>query len=173
MGTQIQKLHIQDSEWGEYPGCNEMLTLSAPDKISFIHRAYLEAGANVIETNTFGANRIVLSEYGLEERTREINEATAQLAVYERDQYINRDPSKGPVYVAGSLGPGTKLPSLGQANFDTVYTSYYQQAYGLIEGEQSFLSSKHHKTFCKSRRQSWQSRTPQLRSSWTYRSSYP
>src|SRR6056297_3853940 len=72
MGTAIQKLHIQDSEWGEYPGCNEMLSLSAPDKIAGIHRAYLEAGPNVIETNTFGANRIVLSEYGLEKRTREI-----------------------------------------------------------------------------------------------------
>ncbi|MDZ7794563.1 MAG: homocysteine S-methyltransferase family protein [Spirochaetia bacterium] len=134
MGTEIQKLHIQDSEWGEYPGCNEMLTLSAPDKITGIHRAYLEAGADVIETNTFGANRIVLSEYGLEDRTREINKAAGRLAVYERDQYISRDPSKGPVYVAGSLGPGTKLPSLGQADFDIVYTSYYQQACGLIEG---------------------------------------
>jgi len=134
MDTEIQKLHIQDSEWGEYPGCNEMLSLSAPDKIAGIHRAYLEAGANVIETNTFGANRIVLSEYGLEERTREINKAAARLAVHERDQYISSDPSKVPVYVAGSLGPGTKLPSLGQTDFDTVYTSYYQQAYGLIEG---------------------------------------
>src|SRR6056297_1793933 len=134
MGTAIQKLHIQDSEWGEYPGCNEMLSLSAPDKIAGIHRAYLEAGANVIETNTFGANRIVLSEYGLEERTREINKAAAQLAVYERDQYIESTPPDRPVYVAGSLGPGTKLPSLGQTDFDAVHTSYYQQTLGLIEG---------------------------------------
>ncbi|MFO7729471.1 MAG: homocysteine S-methyltransferase family protein [Spirochaetia bacterium] len=134
MGTEIQKLSIQGSEWGGYYGCNEMLTLSAPDKIAGIHRAYLEAGADVIETNTFGANRIVLSEYGLEDRTREINEAAARLAVHERNQYIERNPSDRPVYVAGSLGPGSKLPSIGQADFDTVYTSYYQQAYGLIEG---------------------------------------
>ncbi|MCF7913987.1 MAG: methionine synthase [Spirochaetaceae bacterium] len=134
MGTEIQKLPIQDSEWGGYSGCNEMLSLSAPDRIAGIHRAYLEAGADVIETNTFGANRIVLSEYGLEERTREINKAAAQLAVHERDQYLGRTPSERPVYVAGSLGPGTKLPSLGQTDFDTVHTSYYQQALGLIEG---------------------------------------
>ncbi len=132
MGTEIQKLDIQDSEWGDYPGCNEMLTLGAPEKIAGIHRAYLEAGANVIETNTFGANRIVLAEYTLEERTREINAAAARLAVQERNAFSSSAPH--PVFVAGSLGPGTKLPSLGQANFDTIHNSYYQQSLGLIEG---------------------------------------
>ena len=132
MGTEIQKLSIQDSEWGGYSGCNEMLTLSAPEKIAGIHRAYLEAGANVIETNTFGANRIVLAEYGLQERTIEINAAAARLAVQERNHYAE-DESR-PVFVAGSLGPGTKLPSLGQTDFDTIHTSYYQQALGLIKG---------------------------------------
>ncbi len=132
MGTEIHKLSIQDSEWGGYPGCNEMLTLSAPEKIAGIHRAYLEAGANVIETNTFGANRIVLSEYGLQDRTEELNLAAARLAVQERDSYA--DSASHPVFVAGSLGPGTKLPSLGQTDFDAVHTSYYQQAAGLIKG---------------------------------------
>lgn len=132
MGTEIQKLSIQDSEWGGYVGCNEMLTLSAPEKIAGIHRAYLEAGANVIETNTFGANRLVLAEYELEDRTAEINAAAARLAVDERDSYTAVAPH--PVFVAGSLGPGTKLPSLGQADFDSVHTSYYQQARGLIKG---------------------------------------
>lgn len=132
MGTEIQKLSIQDSEWGGYVGCNEMLTLSAPEKIAGIHRAYLEAGANVIETNTFGANRLVLAEYELEDRTAEINAAAACLAVGERDTYAA--VAAHPVFVAGSLGPGTKLPSLGQADFDTVHASYYQQARGLIKG---------------------------------------
>jgi 5-methyltetrahydrofolate--homocysteine methyltransferase len=133
MGTEIQKLTIQESEWGGYAGCNEMLTLSAPEKIAGIHRAYLAAGANVIETNTFGANRIVLAEYELEERTAEINAAAARLATQARDRYAAS--TAHPVFVAGSLGPGTKLPSLGQADFDTVHTSYYQQARGLIKGE--------------------------------------
>lgn len=132
MGTEIQKLSIQDSEWDGYVGCNEMLTLTAPEKIAGIHRAYLEAGANVIETNTFGANRIVLSEYGLEERTEEINTAAARLAAAERDRFAGQ--AGFPVYVAGSMGPGTKLPSLGQTDFDAVHTSYYQQACGLIKG---------------------------------------
>jgi len=153
MGTEIQKLHIQDSEWGDYPGCNEILTLSAPDKIAAIHRRYLEAGAHIIETNTFGANRVVLAEYGIEDRTREINAAAARLAVHERDAYTSRyfqgtdtsaqddegpvqtpEAPVTPVFVAGSLGPGTKLPSLGQADFDTLHYSYFQQALGLLEG---------------------------------------
>ena len=159
MGTEIQKLEVQDNEWGGYTGCNEMLTLGAPHHIAGIHRSYLEAGADVIETNTFGANRIVLSDYHLEDRTREINRAAAQIAVDTRDAFVKetsraappeadiRDafvkektvgtsagPAKQPRFVAGSIGPGTRLPSLGQVDFDTIHFSYLEQARGLIEG---------------------------------------
>ncbi|MDY7027401.1 MAG: homocysteine S-methyltransferase family protein, partial [Spirochaetota bacterium] len=141
MGTEIQKIEVQDSEWGGYAGCNEMLSLSAPHHIAAVHRSYLEAGADVIETNTFGANRIVLTDYGLEERTREINRAAARLAADVRDAYAKEQAGgtssglrNAPRFVAGSIGPGTKLPSLGQVDFDTIHFSYLEQARGLIEG---------------------------------------
>ena len=134
MGTEIQKLQIDNRVWGDYPGCNEILSLNAPEHIAGIHRAYLEAGADVIETNTFGANRIVLSEYDLEERTREINREAAKLAVSARDTYAAENSPGRPLFVAGSMGPGTKLPTLGQVDFDTIHRSYFDQACGLIEG---------------------------------------
>ena len=133
MGTEIQKLDIQDDEWGEHPGCNEILSLTASHHIAGIHRAYLEAGADVIETNTFGANRIVLEEYGLQDRTREINRKAAALAADVRDDFV-KETGFGSRFVAGSLGPGTRLPSLGQVDFDTLHFSYLEQARGLIDG---------------------------------------
>lgn len=134
MGTEIQKIAVQDNEWDGYNGCNEILTISAAHHISGIHRAYLEAGADVIETNTFGANRIVLAEYGLEDRTVELNRAAARLAAGEKDNFSAEKPLSRPLFVAGSMGPGTKLPSLGQVDFDTIHYSYLEQARGLIEG---------------------------------------
>ena len=77
MGTEIQKLDIQDSEWDGHPGCNEILTLSAPRHIAGIHRSYLEAGADVIETNTFGANRIVLAECAVIHAAHQLNASHA------------------------------------------------------------------------------------------------
>lgn len=133
MGTEIQKLDIQDDEWGEHPGCNEILNLTASHHIAGIHHAYLEAGADVIETNTFGANRIVLEEYGLQDRTREINRKAAALAAEVRDECV-KEAGYGSRFVAGSLGPGTKLPSLGQVDFDTLHFSYLEQARGLMDG---------------------------------------
>jgi 5-methyltetrahydrofolate--homocysteine methyltransferase len=140
MGTEIQKLEITEELWGGFPGCNEMLNLSAQELIAGIYRAYLEAGADVIETNTFGANRIVLSEYSIEDKTEEINRAAAQLAVREREriQSLHNGEKGGktsrPRFVAGSMGPGTKLPSLGQVDFDTIHFSYLSQARGLLQG---------------------------------------
>jgi len=129
MGTQIQALHIQEAEWAGKAGCNEILNLTAPDKIAAIHAAYYAAGADVVETNTFGANRIVLAEYGLEEETRAINRAAAEIA-----RRAAAAAGEKPRFVAGSLGPGTRLISLGQVRFNALHASYHEQALGLIEG---------------------------------------
>jgi len=134
MGTQIQTLTISDEEWAGVAGCNEILNLTAPDKIAAIHAAYFAAGADVVETNTFGANRIVLAEYGLEERAREINRAAAVIA-----RRAAAAATEKPRFVAGSIGPGTRLISLGQTGFAALHTSCREQALGLIEGGADLL----------------------------------
>jgi len=130
MGTQIQVLQPTDAEWDGKLGCSEVLNLTAPQKIQTIHENYLNAGSDVIETNTFGANDIVLSEYDLQNRVIEINRIAAQIARHAANRYFHLKPR----YVAGSIGPGTKLISLGQTDYATMYQSYANQAQGLIEG---------------------------------------
>jgi len=131
MGTQIHELNPSDAEWNGRNGCPEILNLTIPDKIQQIHENYLIAGADVIETNTFGANTIVLSEFDLQKRVVEINRKAAEIAGKAARNFST--PAK-PRFVAGSLGPGTKLVSLGQTDFDTLYQSYSLQVRGLIEG---------------------------------------
>lgn len=131
MGTQIQAMNPTQAEWDGKIGCSEVLNLTAPEKIQKIHEKYLEAGADVVETNTFGANEIVLAEYGLQDRVVEINKIAADIARRAVDKY-SADKKR---YVAGSVGPGTKLITLGQTDFDTMYRSYNLQAKGLIEGQ--------------------------------------
>ncbi len=129
MGTEIQKLSLGDDAWGGHPGCNEALNLSAPDIIGTIHRAYLAAGADVIETNTFGASASVLSEYGLGGEARTVARAAATIA-----REAAADVKDRPCFVAGSLGPGTKLPSLGHTDFDGIYDAYLPAVQGLLDG---------------------------------------
>ena len=131
MGTQIQAFHPSEAEWDGKVGCSEVLNLTAPQKIHQIHKKYLDAGADVIETNTFGANEIVLAEYGLQDRVVEINTIAAQIA---RNAVTEVSETKKR-FVAGSMGPGTKLVTLGQTNFDSMYQSYRLQAKGLIKGK--------------------------------------
>ncbi len=135
MGTQIQGMHITDEEWAGVAGCNEILNLTAPDKIASIHAAYFAAGAEVVETNTFGASRIVLAEYGLEEETRAINRAAAEIARRAAAAAAGAKPR----FVAGSIGPGTRLISLGQTSFSALHASCLEQALGLIEGGADLL----------------------------------
>ncbi|HSA93386.1 MAG TPA: methionine synthase [Terriglobales bacterium] len=131
MGTQIQERALTADDFQGKEGCNELLVLSRPDVIRDIHAAYFTAGADVVETDTFGATRIVLAEYQLEDKTREINRAAAQIA-----KEVARDFSANgkPRFVAGSMGPTTKLPSLGHIGFDEMAAGYTEQALGLIEG---------------------------------------
>ncbi|MBN1495485.1 MAG: methionine synthase [Spirochaetes bacterium] len=129
IGTEIQKLTLADAEWGGRTGCNEALNLSSPHVIREIHRSYLEAGADVIETNSFGASAFVLAEYGLGDEAREVSAAAARIAREAVSEVKDRR-----CFVAGALGPGTKLPSLGHAGFDDIYRAYLPAAYGLLDG---------------------------------------
>ena len=131
MGTNIQKRQPSpDDFWGK-EGCNEILVLSRPDIIRDIHADFLTAGCDVVETNTFGASRVVLGEYGLSDKVAEINRAAAGLAREAAAQFAA--PGR-PRFVAGSIGPTTKLPSLGHIQFDDMVAVFAEQALALIEG---------------------------------------
>src|SRR5450432_538771 len=131
MGTsvQVRQPSVEDF-WGN-EGCNEILVLSRPDLIRDIHASFLRVGCDVVETDTFGATRTVLAEYGLQDRTAEINIAAARLAKDVANQFAT--PER-PRFVAGSMGPTTKLPSLGHIGFDAMAAAFEEQALALIEG---------------------------------------
>lgn len=134
MGTMIQQAGLTAEDFGgeALEGCNEMLVLTRPDVISGIHEAYLAAGADLIETNTFGATRVVLAEYDIADKAREINLAAARLAREACDKYTTEEK---PRYAAGALGPTTKTLSVtGGVTFDDLVSSYHEQALALIEG---------------------------------------
>ena len=131
MGTNVQKHNLTPEDFWGNEGCNELLVLSRPDVIRQVHAAFLESGCDVIETDSFGSSRIVLAEYDLQDRTRELNIAAARLAREVADEYST--PEK-PRFVAGSMGPTTKLPSLGHIGYDQMAAAYREQAEALIEG---------------------------------------
>ncbi|HXG62437.1 MAG TPA: methionine synthase [Planctomycetota bacterium] len=131
MGTMIQSRHLSAQDFGgaDYEGCNELLVLTRPDVIRDIHAAYFEAGADIVETNSFGGTPIVLGEYGLADRTEEINEAAARVA----REAAARFP--GPRFVAGSMGPTTKTITVtGGVTFSELVEAYRRQAVGLLRG---------------------------------------
>ncbi|MDY7104211.1 MAG: methionine synthase [Actinomycetota bacterium] len=132
-GTYLQTQELTADDFGgpALEGCNENLVLTRPDIVRQMHRDYLEAGADVVETNTFGAFSIPLSEYDLQDKVHEINVAGAQLARIEADAASTPDR---PRFVAGSIGPGTKFASLGQIRFDDLRQAYLDQCRGLVEG---------------------------------------
>jgi 5-methyltetrahydrofolate--homocysteine methyltransferase len=131
MGTNVQKHNLTAEDFWGKEGCNELLVLSRPDVIRSVHAAFLAVGCDVIETDSFGSIDFVLAEYGLADRTRELNVAAARLAREVADAYST--PEK-PRFVAGSMGPTTKLPSLGHIGYDALAAAYRVQAEGLIEG---------------------------------------
>ncbi|HVL47123.1 MAG TPA: methionine synthase [Candidatus Thermoplasmatota archaeon] len=134
MGTMIQAADLSAADFGgaHLEGCNENLVLTRPDVIRAIHEAYLAAGADVVETNTFGATPLVLGEYGLEAKAREINREAARIAREAAARYAT--PAE-PRFVAGSIGPTTKSLSVtGGTTFDTLREGYREQALGLLEG---------------------------------------
>lgn len=137
-GTSLQNLGLTAKDFGgsEYEGCNENLILTSPTSVLDVHRQFLLAGADVIETNTFGATSIVLAEYGLEDKTYEINYTGAKLARNIADEFTTNEKKR---FIAGSMGPTTKLPTLGHIEFEELAFAYQQQAKGLIDGNVDLL----------------------------------
>jgi 5-methyltetrahydrofolate--homocysteine methyltransferase len=151
MGTMIQRYKLTESDYrGErfkdFPvllkGNNDLLSLTRPDIIGEIHRAYLEAGADIIETNTFNATRVSMSDYHMQEYAREMNLAAAQLAREAADEYTVKTPDK-PRFVAGSIGPTNKTTSMSPnvedpmyraLTFDELKSAYREQIEALVEG---------------------------------------
>ncbi len=133
MGTSLQEQNLTIDEFGgaQYEGCNEYLVISKPSCIENVHRSFLDAGCDVIETDTFGASSIVLKEYGLENQVYEINFKAAQIAKKVAIEYSDNNRKR---YVAGSIGPTTKLPSLGHISFDELKLSYKHQIIPLLNG---------------------------------------
>ncbi|MBQ8443621.1 MAG: methionine synthase, partial [Bacteroides sp.] len=151
LGTMIQKYHLTEQEFrgerfmdqpGQMKGNNDLLCLTAPQVIQDIHRKYLEAGADIIETNTFNAQRISMADYHIEEYCREINLAAAKLARELADEYTLGNPEK-PRFVAGSVGPTNKTcsmspdvnnPAFRAITFDEMVEAYQEQMEALLEG---------------------------------------
>lgn len=128
MGTMIQDENPSLEDFENLEGCNEILNITRPELIAAIHRQYFEAGAEVVETNTFGANFANLSEYGIPERIEELAEAGARIARQVAEEF----PTER--WVLGSIGPGTKLPTLGHERFAVLRDAYLLQVLGLIKG---------------------------------------
>lgn len=141
-GTELQKKEIKKEYWtfngNNIEGCNEILNITAPHIMKEIHIDYLNANANITKTNSFGAIPWVLSEYDIADKAYELAKQAAVIANEARDEYLKNPNSKGDldrdIFIAGSLGPGVKLPSLGQIGFDEMYSGYTLAARGLIEG---------------------------------------
>jgi 5-methyltetrahydrofolate--homocysteine methyltransferase len=133
-GTSLQQMDLSADDFGgvALEGCNEHLVFTRPDAVQAVHRQFLEVGADVIETDTFGATSLVLAEYDIADQAFALNKRAAELAREMADAYST--PEK-PRFVAGSLGPTTKLPTLGHVDFDTMKASFAEQAEGLIAGD--------------------------------------
>ncbi|MCS6873569.1 MAG: methionine synthase [Pyrinomonadaceae bacterium] len=133
MGSNLQAQNLSLEEWGgaQFENCSENLIYTKPEAIEKVHLGFLEVGCDVIETNTFGANGVVLGEYGIADKTYDINKRAAELA-----KRLARDFStpNHPRFVAGSIGPGTKLPTLGHISYDALKQAYREQVRGLFDG---------------------------------------
>lgn len=136
MGTNLQRFNPTVDDYQGKEGCTEILLFSRPDWVKEIHASFFKVGCDIVETNSFGSNRIVMAEYGLEKEILKYNREAARLAKEVAQQFSTKDH---PRFVAGSMGPGTKLPSLGHTDFDTLRFNYAEQAQGLIEGGADLL----------------------------------
>jgi 5-methyltetrahydrofolate--homocysteine methyltransferase len=137
-GTHLQGQGLTPDDFGgeHLDGCNEYLVVSKPSAVENVHTDFLEAGCDVIETNSFGGTRIVLAEYGLQDRAYELNFKAAQIAKRIAQDYSVIGHQR---FVAGSIGPTTKLPSLGHISFKEMAAAYHEQAKGLVEGGADLL----------------------------------
>lgn len=151
MGTMIQRYNLTDADYRgerfkEFPhelkGNNDLLSITRPDVIESIHKEYLKAGADIIETNTFNANAISMADYHMQDMVYELNVASARIARKAADEYTKADPSK-PRFVAGAVGPTTRTASLSPdvndpgfrgVTFDQLVEAYSVQVKGLYDG---------------------------------------
>jgi 5-methyltetrahydrofolate--homocysteine methyltransferase len=138
MGTSLQNMNLTADDFGgeQYNGCNDYLVISRPEAVAAVHRSFLEVGVDVLETDTFRSNRLTLAEYGLQERTLEINRRAAEIARALADEFSQGGQER---FVAGSIGPSGKLPSmddpeLSNITYDELADVFREQAVGLIEG---------------------------------------
>ncbi len=132
MGTQVHALELDlETDYLGKENCTEVLVLTRPDAIQGIHEAYLSVGCDAVETDTFGGMPHVLCEFDLQDRCREVNRAACEVARAACEKYSTDDK---PRFVVGSAGPGTKLITLGQIDWDTMFASYREQVLGLLEG---------------------------------------
>lgn len=133
MGTMLQAADLSLDDFRGLEGCNEILNDSRPDVIRGIHRAYFEAGADAVSTNTFGCNLPNLADYDIADRIRDLSERGARLAREVADE-MGPGPDGMGRFVLGSMGPGTKLPTLGHAPFATLRDAYTESALGMLDG---------------------------------------
>jgi 5-methyltetrahydrofolate--homocysteine methyltransferase len=131
MGTMLQAADLTLEDFDGLEGCNEILNVTRPDVVAAVHEAYFEAGADAVETNTFGANWANLAEYDIPDRIRELALHGARIA---RDVADRFSTPERPRFVLGSIGPGTKLPTLGHVHFSKLRDAYFEQTAGLLEG---------------------------------------
>ena len=130
MGTMLQAANPTLEDFQNHEGCNEILNVSRPDIVRSVHDEYLSAGVDAVETNTFGANWSNLADYGIEDRIYELAYAGGKIAREAADSFSTPDK---PRFVLGSLGPGTKLPSLGHTTYENLKGAYYTAAKGLSD----------------------------------------
>lgn len=131
MGTSIHKLDLPLSDYLGHENCVDLISLARPDAVLGIHRSFLSVGCDAVMTNTFGANKVVFGDFGLEARTYEANRRSAEIA---RQACREFERPGRPRFVIGSCGPGTKLPTLGQTTWDILVDSYTEQVRGLLDG---------------------------------------
>ncbi|HVG38570.1 MAG TPA: methionine synthase, partial [Pyrinomonadaceae bacterium] len=135
-GTNIQTRDLTPDDFGGLDGCNEYLVVTRPDVIESVHAAFFEVGCDVVETDSFGSTSIVLAEYDIADRAYDLNLRAAQIAKRVAADFSTKEK---PRWVAGSIGPTTKLPSLGHITFAEMKASYYDQARGLVDGGADLL----------------------------------
>lgn len=132
MGTMLQAQDPTLDDFQQLEGCNEILNLTRPDIVTSVHDAYFAVGVDCVETNTFGANHAALGEYDIPERVFELSEAGARVARESADRFTVETGQQR--WVLGSMGPGTKLPTLGHAPYTTLRDAYQRNAEGMIAG---------------------------------------
>ncbi len=135
-GSNLQQLELTADDFDGQEGCNEVLVRTRPDVIRGLHDRFFSVGCHVVETDSFGASRVVLAEYGLAAEAYDLNRRAAALAREVAHGWSRPDR---PRFVAGSIGPGTKLPSLGHISFDDLVIAYREQVAGLVDGGADLL----------------------------------